>query len=72
MIELDKWNEERRQYWSDVRARVLHPELFPNGLICPGCGGSLYDTGAQVSLAPSVLKVKCMNLSCNWKGERYE
>jgi hypothetical protein len=67
---LDDWNAERRQYWSDVSARVMHPQLFPNGLLCPSCKtGYLYDTMRTVCVSPPIYQVKC--LSCNFKGERY-
>lgn len=67
---LEEWNEEQRKYWMDARARVMHPELFPNGLMCPSCKtGYLYDTMRILSTAPPVHQVKC--ISCAFKGERY-
>lgn len=68
---LEEWNQNRKQYWNDVLARVMHPSLFPNGLLCPLCKtGYLYDTLQTLSISPPVHRVKCN--SCDFKGERYE
>jgi Zn ribbon nucleic-acid-binding protein len=69
-LPLEEWNAARRQHWSDMRARVMHPELFPNGLKCPQCvTGYLYDTLQTLQVSPPVHRVKC--ISCAFKGERY-
>jgi hypothetical protein len=72
MITLEDWNSQRRKYWSDCRAFSMHPNLFSNGILCPKCDGSLHDTTRVLSTAPTVLQVKCMNQTCDFKGERYE
>jgi hypothetical protein len=69
MIPLDDWNAARRQYWADTREAVLHPELFANGLMCPMCGRSMYDTNMVVSVSPTIMRVKCHG--CGYRAERY-
>jgi hypothetical protein len=67
---LTDWNERRAREWHETRDRVQNPHRYSNGLGCPRCGGALYDTGQQVSVSPSILRVRCQR--CFFKGERYE
>jgi hypothetical protein len=67
---LNHWNARREAYWHDVRDRVSRPEAYTNGLLCPECGGMLYDTGQVESVSPTKLRVKCK--ACKFKGARYE
>jgi len=69
-LSLAEWNEQRRQYWSDMATRHLHPDFFPNGLLCPKDGGYLYDTMQTLSVSPNIYRVKC--ITCDYRGERYE
>lgn len=68
---LDQWNCEQGALWADKLGRAKNPEGYPNGLICPKDGGRLYDTGQQFTGPPAMLRVKCMNKDCNFRGERY-
>jgi uncharacterized protein with PIN domain len=69
-LSLDSWNAQRLEFWQDSKQRLLNPSLFPNGLTCPECRGSLYDTMQTVSISPVMLRVRCQR--CNFKGERYD
>jgi hypothetical protein len=67
---LDTWNDYRREYWEAVRDRLDNPQNYLNGLLCPRCGGRLYDTGVITCVAPKKVRVKCQD--CKHKDERYE
>lgn len=70
---LEGWNQYRRAWWAAKLDKFHHPEKYMNGLRCPKCDYiSLYDTGQQVSFAPNVLRVKCTNPGCGYKGDRLE
>lgn len=74
-LPFDQWNCEQQTAWDDKLRRGLHPEQFPNGLICPKDGGRLYDTGQKflpTLKSPAKLRVKCMNPDCDFRGERLE
>jgi hypothetical protein len=72
---LDQWNCTQQSAWDAKQRQGIHPEEFPNGLICPKDGGRLYDTGQKflpTMSSPAKLRVKCMNTDCNFRGERLE
>lgn len=58
-MKLSQWNQERHQYWEEVRRKVTAPETVPNGLLCDICGGSMFDTG-QTEGRPVRMRVKCI------------
>lgn len=72
MKPLDQWNCEQQSSWDDRLKAFAQPELFPNGLICPSCCGSLYDTGQTFKGPPIKLRVKCMTPGCTFRGERLD
>jgi RNase P subunit RPR2 len=67
---LDRWNAYKKSLLDAQRDRLAHPEKYQNGLMCPKCDGTLYDTLQVMSQSPTMLRVKCQN--CNFRGERYE
>lgn len=69
-VPFDQWNCEQQSAWNARIEKFKHPERFPNGLICPKDGGSLYDTGQEFPGPPPKLRVKCQNPDCGFRGER--
>lgn len=70
LVSFDQWNCEQQANWDARIEQFKHPEQFPNGLICPKDGGTLYDTGQEFPGPPPKLRVKCMNPDCKFRGER--
>lgn len=68
-LSLDSWNAQRMEFWQDSEKRLMNPSLFPNGLTCPECRGSLYDTLQTVEISPPRYRVRCQG--CNFRGVRY-
>lgn len=64
-------NTERKQAWADKLRQVTNPEEFSNGIECPACGASLYDTGRVYPGPPTRMIVKCME-ACGFRGEKIE
>lgn len=70
-MNLFDWNKGQLTRWREQLERVRHPERYPNGIVCPKCGGTLYDTQRIYRGPPDEMQVKCGVSACDFKGRRY-